>query len=210
MTTNGAYYLLCSLSNRSDGIFPCAGVVQGSDGDFYGTTYRGGALDFGTIFRTTSNGVLTTLFSFNDTNGSFPYAGLRQAADGNFYGATSSGGSYSNGTIFRITPSGAFSNLYSFTGGSDGRGPAAKLLEGADGNFFGTTAYGGSYGFGTAFRINPNGLVTTLAQFDGFNGANPQAPLMQATDGNFYGTTQNGGANGKGVVFRLSQRGPGV
>src|SRR6266567_3710321 len=204
ITTNGTLTTLWSFTGGADGAFPYAGVLQAADGMVYGTTYKGGTYGDGTAFRTTTNGTLTTLASLNFTNGAFPYGGLAQGSDGNFYGATSSGGSYGSGTIFRMTPKGLLTNLYSFTGGSDGRGPAAALLQGSDGNFYGTTAYGGAYDDGTIFRVAPNGTVATLAGFDGFNGANPRATLVQDMDGNFYGTTQNGGAAGHGTIFRLS------
>src|SRR6266568_2751126 len=190
ITTSGAFANLISL-NITNGDLPYAGLALGMDGRFYGTSYQGGSYGHGTVFRIT-------------TNGTFPYGGLAQGSDGNFYGATSSGGSYGSGTIFRMTPKGLLTNLYSFTGGSDGRGPAAALLQGSDGNFYGTTAYGGAYDDGTIFRVAPNGTVATLAGFDGFNGANPRATLVQDMDGNFYGTTQNGGAAGHGTIFRLS------
>ena len=111
-------------------------------------------------------------------------------------------------TVFRMTPAGVLTNLYSFGGGADGSYPAAALLLGSDGNFYGTTAYGGAYGDGTVFRMTPDGTLTTLVAFDGYAGANPQAALIEDADGSLLGTTQNGGANDEGVIFRLSFSGP--
>ncbi len=203
ITTNGALTTLVSFNN-SNGGFPYAGLIAlGADGNFYGTTFLGGAANDGTVFKMTANGTLTTLVSFNATNGANPYAGLVQGSDGNFYGVTANGGSNAAGTIFNITSGGVFTNLYSFTGGSDGAQPVGGLLLGRDGNFYGTTAYGGAYGVGTLFRMIPNGTLTTISQFDGYNGANPQAALTQGADGNIYGTTQNGGVQGSGTFFRL-------
>jgi uncharacterized repeat protein (TIGR03803 family) len=199
----GGFNALYSFAGGADGGFVYGGVLQSADGILYGTTYRGGALGFGTVFTMTTNGLLSTLFSFNNTNGAFPMAGLARGSDGNFYGTTSRGGNSTNGTIFKITPSGLFTSLYSFTGGSDGAVPSAALAEGNDGNFYGTTAYGGTYGVGTIFRVAPNGTFATLAQLDGLNGANPIATILQAADGSLYGTTQNGGASGRGTIFRL-------
>jgi len=204
LTPAGTFSVVYTFLNGGDGAYPYAGLALGGDGSFYGTAYKGGAFGYGTIFRVTASGALTTLVSFNNTNGAFPYAGLTLGSDGMFYGATSGGGSFTNGTIFRVSPTGQFTSLYSFTGASDGRGPTAALIEGADGNFYGTTTYGGAYGNGTVFRITRGGALATLAQFDGFNGANPLAPLVQDTDNRFYGTTQNGGATGQGVIFRLT------
>ena len=127
---------------------------------------------------------------------------------GNFYGTTTAGGDYNNGCVFRMTPAGLISTLYSFRGGSDGGYPAAALLLGSDGNFYGTTAYGGDYGDGTLFRMTPSGLLTTLVAFDGYAGANAQAALVEDADGSLVGTTQNGGASDAGVIFRLSFSGP--
>ncbi|HTB79617.1 MAG TPA: choice-of-anchor tandem repeat GloVer-containing protein, partial [Opitutaceae bacterium] len=99
-----------SASNNG-GINPLAALVQGSDGNFYGTTQGGGSSSDGTIFMMTPAGVLTTLVSFNGTNGSLPAAALLQGSDGNFYGTTSRGGSSGNGTVFMITPAGVLTTL---------------------------------------------------------------------------------------------------
>ena len=107
-----------------------------------------------------------------------------------------------------MSPAGVLTNLYSFGGGADGSYPAAALLQGSDGNFYGTTAYGGAYGDGTVFRMTPDGTLTTLVTFDGYAGANPQAALIEDADGSLLGTTQNGGADDAGVIFRLSFTGP--
>jgi uncharacterized repeat protein (TIGR03803 family) len=204
MTTNGALTTLYSFSNGSDGGHVPGGLLEGHDGNFHGTTWKGGDYAEGTVFSISTNGTLTTLFSLNDTNGTFPFAGLAQDADGNFYGVASQGGVYGYGSVFKLNSAGEFTNLYSFTGGNDGANPRATLLLGADGNFYGTTVNGGTFGDGTAFVISPDGMLTTLVEFNGFDGANPQAALAQGSDGYLYGTTQNGGVNGKGIIFRLA------
>jgi uncharacterized repeat protein (TIGR03803 family) len=129
---------------------------------------------------------------------------LVQGSDGNLYGTTFIGGDTSRGAVFRITPAGQLTTLHSFNGTDDGQWPCAALVEGKDGYFYGTTGYGGTYGQGTVFRMSPNGALTTLLYFDGFNGAHPGAPLVEAAGGDFYGTTLNGGASSFGTVFRLS------
>jgi uncharacterized repeat protein (TIGR03803 family) len=204
VSTNGALAILHSFSEGSDGGQPVAGLLMGGDGNFYGTTFAGGAYGYGTVFRISTNGTLTTLVSLGYTNGAYPRGGLAQDADGNFYGATSQGGDYTNGTVFKMTSAGLVTNLYSFTGGEDGGQPAAGLLYGSDGDFYGTTAYGGHYGDGTLFTIAPGGMFRTLVQFEGFNGANPQAQLAESTGGILYGTTPNGGANNRGAIFSLA------
>src|ERR1022692_4644576 len=149
-----------------------------------------------------------------------PYAGLIEAASGDFYGTTSQGGTGSPayGTIFRITPSGTLTTLYSFCSQSacaDGEQPFAGLVQGTDGDFYGTTAAGGANGYGTIFKITRSGTLTTLYSFCSQSGCtdgkNPLAGLAQATNGDFYGTTQQGGANcvpdGCGTVFKITPGG---
>jgi uncharacterized repeat protein (TIGR03803 family) len=193
----------------SDGTQPFAGLVQGRDGNFYGTTYHGGTNNDGTVFRISPGGSETILHTFTGVNGAFAN-GLVQGSDSNFYGTTFGGGTNNNGTLFRIGPGGAFTNLYSFVGSpNDGQGPFAGLLQGSDSNFYGTTYYGGTNGVGTVFRINSSGSYTTLYSFAGFpnDGAHPEAALVQGSDGNFYGTTIAGGTNGVGNIFRITPGG---
>ena len=192
ISTNGALTSLYSFTGGNDGADPNAGLVQGSDGNFYGTTYSGGTNDSGTVFKISTNGALTSLYSFTDGNdGAYPYAGLVQGSDGNFYGTTDGGGTNGGyGTVFKISTNGALTSLYSFTGGNDGAYPEAGLVQGSDGNFYGTTMRRYGYGHGTVFKISTNGALTSLYSFTGGNdGASPQAGLVQGSDGNFYGTT---------------------
>jgi uncharacterized repeat protein (TIGR03803 family) len=215
-----------SGSPCTDGSNPVfGGLVQGTDGNFYGTTYSGGAFNFGTVFQITPTGTLTTLYSFcsqqNCADGSNPYGGLVQGTDGNFYGTTSLGGQNSGsgcGTAFRITPSGALTTLYVFgsqTDLSDGVNPYATMVQGTDGNFYGTTSsggngLGGSNAWGTLFRITPRGTLTTLYNFcsqtNCADGATPGGPLTLGSDGNFYGTTSGGGNQG-GTIFKFTPTG---
>ena len=186
-------------------------LIQGSDGNFYGTTYLDGTANDGAVFRMTPGGILTNLYSFTglsgDGDGAYPWAGLIQAKDGNFYGTTSDGG-LGNGTVFRISPAGKLTNFYLFGSTRYGGGiPIAPLAQGTDGNFYGTTDKGGTSGHGAIFRISPSGVYTTLYSFAGppTDGGNPAAGLVQGTDGNFYGTTQGG--QSAGAVFRISPAG---
>jgi uncharacterized repeat protein (TIGR03803 family) len=207
----------------TDGYQPFGDMVQATNGKFYGTTFGGGANgDSGTIFSITGSATLKTVFSFNGRNGNEPSAGLIQATDGNFYGTTYEGGKtcrgHNNicGTIFEITPGGKLTTLYSFcAGGSprlDGSGRSGALVEGTDGNFYGTTSYGGQNnvcttqhpGCGTIFKITPDGTLTTLYNFSGSDGANPIGALIQDTNGTFYGTSLIGGTYNSGTIFSLS------
>ncbi len=211
-------------------------LIQASNGNFYGATYNGGGSNAcnggcGTIFEITPAGGFTTLHSFTFTDGYMP-SGLIQANDGNFYGTTTSGGVVSNacltgpgcGTVFEMTPTGQLSTLHKFQV-SDGSRPSAGLLQGTDGNFYGTTYYGGAsnacnnLGCGTVFVITPAGNLTTLHSFDITEGNAPQAGLVQATDGNLYGTAQSGGPaavltcqifpcnQGYGTIFEITPEG---
>jgi uncharacterized repeat protein (TIGR03803 family) len=210
----------------SDGAYPNAALIQASDGNFYGTTYEGGANRQGTVFKITPGGTLTTLYSFSGADGASPSGGLMQSRDGSFHGTTYAGGASGNcsggcGTVFKITPGGTLTTLYSFcsqSGCTDGEWPSAGLVQGTDGNFYGTTEYGGTsqncfHGCGTVFKITPAGALTTLHSFSGADGASPSAGLVQTTDGNFYGTTGTGGdlacnsGLGCGTVFKVVPRG---
>ena len=231
-------YSFCTQSGCPDGSLPQGGLVQASNGDFYGTTANGGVANAGTfgngagtVFKITPTGTLTTLYSFctqsGCPDGAIPYAGLVQATNGDLYGTTQLGGTNSAGTVFKITPSGKLTTLYSFcsqSGCTDGYYPDVSLVQATDGNFYGTTEYGGSDncdsaygGCGTVFKITPGGTLTTLysfcAQSGCTDGYTPSAVVFQATNGDLYGTTVYGGANdtcttqlppGCGTIFSLS------
>ena len=205
-------YRFCSQSRCEDGVTPYAALTQGSDGNFYGTTAYGGTSTActggcGTVFKITPAGVLTTLHSFDETDGYYLIAPLVQALNGNFYGTTSSGGEHNSGTVFTITPDGKLTTLHYFDALSEGVSPYAGLVQGTDGNLYGTTANGGIYGAGTVLKITPSGALTMLHSFDGTTeGAGPYAALIQATDGNFYGTTAGNSTNA-GTIFRVTPGG---
>ena len=124
MTPTGMLTTLVSFDG-TNGADPEACLVQGNDGNYYGTTVLGGDSYNGTVFMVTPSGTLTNLISFNGFNGSNPDAGLMLGSDGNLYGTTGSagpgGGFYSYGTVFMITPSGTLTTLHNFTG-DDGAG----------------------------------------------------------------------------------------
>jgi uncharacterized repeat protein (TIGR03803 family) len=231
-------YSFCSETNCVDGSKPYAGLVLGTDGSFYGTTVLGGTSaacsgGCGTVFRIAPGaGTPTTLHSFNLTDGAAPNGTLVQATDGNFYGTTAAGGTSNAcntsaaigcGTVFKITPQGGLTSLFSFDL-TDGAYPAAGLVQGTDGDFYGTTAVGGNTvacsfdtpkGCGTVFKITSSGVFTILHSFDLTDGAEALGALIQATNGAFYGTTTLGGtgnnricaAYGCGTVFKITAGG---
>jgi uncharacterized repeat protein (TIGR03803 family) len=218
-----AQFTTLASFNNSNGASPSS-LVQGSDGNFYGTAAQGGANGDGTVFQMTPAGVLTTLYSFcvqsGCTDGETPES-LMQASNGNFYGTTAAGGANGGGTVFQITPAGVLTTLYSFcsqTGCSDGKLPSAALVQASNGNFYGTTQQGGinatqcsSYGCGTIFQITSAGVLTTLYSFCSQSGcgdgADPMGALVQASNGNFYGTTYTSGVHNGGTVFEITPAG---
>ena len=224
-------YEFCSQPQCSDGGGPTAALVQGSDGYFYGTTFGGGSSSWGTVFKISRTGALTTLHTFQGSDGAEPRGTLIQATDGSFYGTTSRGGINNAcgdflgcGTIYKIDPDGTFSTLYSFCslpGCAEGFEPVGGVIQGSDGNFYGTTYAGGqvpanSNGstWGTVFRITPAGVLTTLHSFCSraacADGQWPNAALVQGKDGNFYGTASEGGRGAVyalGTVFKITPAG---
>ncbi len=182
--------------------------VQGLDGNVYGTSYWGGG--YGTVFRETPSGVFTLLHAFNLADGRNPVAGLFRGTDGSFYGTTQYGGLYNLGTIYKITTGGTFTLLYSFGGtqrGGDGGVVDAPLIQGADGNFYGTTENGGSANLGTVFKMDGTGGVSIIHSFIGTDGSRPMAGLVQTDSGNFLGSTWDGGSAGLGTVFQITTGG---
>jgi uncharacterized repeat protein (TIGR03803 family) len=183
-------------------------LIQGIDGNLYGTTPVGGANGpYGTIFKITPQGTLTILHSFNGSDGAFATAELVQATDGTFYGTTETGGAQYSGTVFKITPGGNLTTLHSFCtqpGCSDGYQPDAAVVQGNSGNLYGTTQIGGANGFGEVFRITPKGKLKTLYSFCALpncaDGGYPNTALVRAANGNFYGTNST-------TVFKITPTG---
>lgn len=186
-------------------------LVQGTDGNLYGTTLGGGVNSSGTVFKLTPSGKLTTVYSFcskaNCTDGSGPYGGLALGRDGNLYGTTSTGGANgTSGTVFKISLKGVLQTLHSFSG-TDGASPITPMILGSDGNLYGMTENGGTSNSGTVFKITPSGQFTSLHSFEGTDGTYSTGPLVQASDGNFYGSTQLGGSYGYGSLFKVTPSG---
>ncbi|MGA2878850.1 MAG: choice-of-anchor tandem repeat GloVer-containing protein [Bryobacteraceae bacterium] len=222
-------YDFCAQSACKDGLYPIAGLVRAANGDLYGSTSAGGLYSYGTIFKITPNGTLTTLYSFCSeggacTDGQYPVGALIQARNGYLYGTTSEGGGTTSngGTIFKITTSGKLTTLYRFCAQancSDGANPNG-LVQAADGDFYGVTQSGGTHNTfppaglaGTIFKITASGKLTTLYNFcaetNCADGIRPNPTLLQATDGDLYGTTVYGGAYGPlyGTVFKITPGG---
>jgi uncharacterized repeat protein (TIGR03803 family) len=193
----------------SDGGEPGGTLLLGNDGNLYGETLDGGANGNGTVFKITTSGALTPLFSFNETDGAAPVGGLIEDSAGNFYGTAEFGGTGADdgGSVFQLTSSGTLSFAISATM-TDGLHPGAGLILGNDGNYYGTASGGGSANDGTVFMITPAGVETVVYSFaGGSDGATPVAKVLLASDGNFYGTTVSGGTSNAGTIFRLTPQG---
>jgi uncharacterized repeat protein (TIGR03803 family) len=193
-----------------DGIFvngqSPSGLIQASDGNFYGTTATGGLLGGGTIFKIDAAGVLTTVHNFPERDGNFfrsdgalPRDGVIQASDGNFYGTTNAGGACNCGTVFRLDSAGRLTTLHAFSF-DDGSQPSL-LVEASDGALIGVT-----FGVSTVFRVDPQGAFTTLHRFEKDFGTTTSA-LLRAADGSIYGATTTGGPLDEGTIFRLDANG---
>ena len=214
MTLSGeltTLYTFCSLAECADGSVP-NGLMQASDCNFYGTTFSGGNSNAGTIFKITPAGQFTSLYSFcslaNCADGNTPVSPPIEGSDGGLYGAAWQylGG----GVLYRLTLAGDYKVLYSFCRGifcSGGSGPLA-MVQDANGNFFGTTQYGGgSDDVGTLFELTSKQQFINLHNFDKTDGAYPSAGLTLANDGNLYGATVEGGPADAGTIFEITAAG---
>ena len=201
----------------TDGGQPQGTLIQGSDGNLWGTTYQGGQTGSGTVFKMTTSGVVTVIYKFDNgcgigNNGCNPAAGLVQGTDGNFYGVAEGGGANNQGVVFKVTPSGVYSILHSFNETVDNGGyPRLPLTLGTDGNFYGvaTGCAGGGCSAADIFKITPKGVFTDLYNFpNAHNNDNslPYSPLLLGTDGTFYSATEQDGSStggNTGTFFSL-------
>ena len=192
-----------------NGNAPEAALVEGTDGNFYGTTAGGGSSAQGTIFKMSPAGDLLGSFPVYGGLGiGFPNAPLVLGTDGAFYSTSyNDGGGLASGAVYQFSAAGVVTVLHGFNDTPDGNVPNGGLVLGSDGNFYGTTEYGGTSHLGTAYRISPEGTYEELISFDNSNGQQPFGQMIQATDGNFYGTTLGGGSLSNGTVFQLTPAG---
>jgi uncharacterized repeat protein (TIGR03803 family) len=213
LDTAGKMTVLHSFKNSPDGAHPIAGLILDKAGNLYGTTLHGGTSGvFGSVFKLDAKGKLTLLHSFTGTpDGEDPQSGLLRDAAGNLYGTTQFGGINGGfGTVFKLNAKGKLSLLHSFGAKPDGQNPFSGLIRDSAGNFYGTTFYGGAYGYGTVFKLDTAGKLTVLHSFNNSpDGSTPIAGLVMDKTGNLYGTTVGGGDlscgfGGCGTVFKLT------
>ena len=207
ITAGGSFTTLHHFTNGLDGGTPIAPPVEGTDGNFYGTTSTGGgAAGCGTVYSITTSGTPTPLHQFSGSDGCDPVAPLVLGNDGYFYGTTYGGGTSQAGTVFHISPAGVFKTLQNFDN-ANGYEPNG-LIQGIDGNFYGTTTVGGASGSGEVFMITTAGAPTVLYNFTGgSDGLEPYTGLVQATNQLLYGVTIYGGTE-DGNIFSVSPTSP--
>ena len=187
-------------------------MSQGRDGDLYSTIQNNGTKNVGTVYKITTAGAPSTVYSFcaltSCADGGYPWGGVTLGFDGNFYGTTQGGGTHAAGTVFKVTPTGTLTTLWNFANGTDDSVPVYTTALGQDGNMYGVSwaQYNGQYG--AFFKVSAAGVFKALKDFAYTNGAGPNLPT-QGTDGNFYGTTQGGGdpTCKCGVIYKATPTG---
>jgi uncharacterized repeat protein (TIGR03803 family) len=208
----GHFHVYHAFSGGQEGGSP-SGVIRDAQGNLYGTTFWGGAHNFGTVFMITPQGSENVLYSFRDQeDGATPFAGLLRDGAGNLYGVTQA----NNGTVFKLDPDGNLTTLHTFGGAGDGSYPYAGLVMDRAGALFGTTVAGGISNQGTVYKIAPDGTETVVHEFaGGSDGIGPEAALIIDRAGNLYGMTTYGGYDGNdycgsggcGTVFKVTPQG---
>lgn len=213
--TNGTDHTVLHTFNRvTDGAEPTGGLIEGRDGLLYGTTFRGGTEDAGTVFRLAKDGqgfrVLRHFAITNDCR--YPQAPLLEGRDGWIYGTSTAGGGHGLGGVFKLAKDGSG---YTIVSGlrrglpDDPRRPVGGLVQAADGLFYGTSKFGGTKDSGTVFRMDEAGRLVVVKSLGLVTGgaAQPEGTPLLASDGRLYATTTLGGVGGAGVIFRVAPDG---
>jgi uncharacterized repeat protein (TIGR03803 family) len=221
---NGKETLLHSF-DTADGATPMGQLVMDKHGNLFGTAYSGGPGTgcCGTVFKIAKSGKFSVLYSFSfgtdgyDNTGFAPKGKLLLDSKNVLYGTAYSGGEIaglSDGTVFSLTPKGQLTVLHSFGNGTDGADPQGGVIEDSAGNLYGTTVFGGTYGFGAVYKLTrQQGTYSesVLYSFTGMNdGKQPEGDLVLDKSGNLYGTAGDGGDPNDcrcGTVFKLASDG---
>ena len=209
VTAAGAETVLYTFTGGTDGTGPYAGVIRDTVGNLYGTAAYGGAAGEGVAYKLDTTGVQTVLYGFPESGGGYgPNSGVILDGAGNLYGTTPQGGSLGAGVVYRMSAAGHEAVLYSFTGGADGSNPNSGVVRDSAGNLYGTTFNGGTFGYGTVYKLDTAGNETVLYTFTGgSDGSNPYAGVVRDSAGNLYGTTWYGGVGGAGVIYQVDASG---
>ncbi|HEY6767761.1 MAG TPA: choice-of-anchor tandem repeat GloVer-containing protein [Candidatus Sulfotelmatobacter sp.] len=195
--------------NAGTGSNPVANLIQGRDGNLWGTARFGGENAMGTVFKVSTGGRLTVVHSFAGSDGAYPEAGLLLGVDGNFYGTTANGGSANFGVVFKMTPAGDVTVLHAFTGTPDGGIPYSSPILASDGNLYGVTDSGGSTNnnAGVVYRIPPSGKYTVIYNYSLPVGSGEDFSPLQGSDGYLYISSVTEGANNCGSIVKMSTQG---
>jgi uncharacterized repeat protein (TIGR03803 family) len=213
VTPTGTLTTLWNFANGTDDSVPEYTTSLGQDGSMYGVSWGQYNGQYGALFKVSAAGVFKALSDFTYTNGALPNLPT-QGTDLSFYGTTQSGGDATCkcGVVYKATTAGKITVLHAFKGyPTDGYRPIGILVQGTDGNFYGTTYQGGAHNQGTVFKITPAGVYTLLYSFNygngNFDAQLPEAGLTLGTDGNFYGVAANGGSKNAGAIFKITPAG---
>ncbi|HEX5151209.1 MAG TPA: choice-of-anchor tandem repeat GloVer-containing protein [Parafilimonas sp.] len=202
--TDGSLTVIKHL-NTADGTYPQSDIIEAKDGNFYGTCYGGGQNGYGVIFKLTKNGAYSIVKSFvASTDGGYPYGGLMQDTDESFYGITRTGGSKGGGTLYKLTKAGVFSVVYALDDVTEGNLSSSVPVKGNDGSLYALASMGGTFNFGTIFKVTTGGAFTLINTFNGtVLGATPLSSFIKGSDSAYYCTTSAGGVYGYGSIVKI-------
>lgn len=161
-------------------------MIADSAGNLYGTTPIGGARSEGAVYKVDTSGNETVLYPFTGgADGNYPYDGVIGDSSGNLYGATYNGGTSNSGVVYKVSHSGHQTVLYTFLGGADGGFPSSGLIRDSAGNLYGTTSYGGAFGYGAVYKVDSSSNETVLYSFTGTtDGGLPYGGVIRDSAGN--------------------------
>ncbi len=207
---DGTFAVLYSFAGGNDGAAPLSAPILDRRGNLYGVTETGGgACNCGVVYRLSHKGKEKVLHAFTGKPDGFdPFASLAMDKFGNLYGTTLDGGTY-YGTVYEVTAGGSESVLHAFGGGNDGDSPYPGVAPDRRGDLFGSTSFGGTHGFGTVFKLSPDGTKTVLYNFAGSaDAASPGSTPIRDRHGNIYGLAKFGGGSCNcGAVYKLDRKG---
>ena len=209
------FQVLRHLLSFGDCRNPNSELLEGSDGILYGTALNGGGFGNGGVFRLQKDGSAYTIirgFRTTGGDGKGPIGGLTEGPDGHLYGTTEFGGSTTNGIVFRLSKDGTNYTIIKHLGlVEDGaKNPHGTLLLASDGFLYGTSVNGGTSGFGTVFKLRPNGDDFNVIYNFGDAAFDPQGPttkLIEAPTGLLFGTSRIGGGTDQGAIYRMRKDG---